>query len=145
MPVPVSYTEAMLADYMVAVLDTTAAALGWESDAPAITEAVNEVDGLLGGDLAGATDIVKVRALARWQAWKAARGAVANQVNLASGTDRLDRAAWFDHVDRELYAAAEAAAAYPEGASALGGGPVRVTQIDDASDPYGWPVVAEFG
>src|SRR4051812_48816170 len=124
MPLPTVYTASSLGDYMVATLSNTATALGWDSGSDEIIEAVNEVDGLLASGLAGATGspaVLKVRALARWQAWKAARSAAANQYNLASSGDSLTRSQWYDHLDTELYDAALAASAYPEGAGALSG------------------------
>jgi hypothetical protein len=88
----------------------------------------------------------KVRVLARWQAWRAARSAAAPQYDISDDRSPLLRSQWYDHLDHELYDAALAATAYPEGAGALNGGTIGVVQFSDPSDPYGWNVVkTEFG
>lgn len=147
MPLPTAYDANTLAAYMVTVLGTTATALGWTAASGQLVEAVNEVDGLLTTGIAGQTtvaSVLKVRALARWQAWKAARSAAANQYNLSSSGDSLTRSQWYDHLDHELYDAALAATAYPEGAGALMSGAVMITSIADTG-PYGSVSAPEFG
>jgi hypothetical protein len=69
-PAPASYTEATLATYMHTVLGNTAAELGWSAPA-SYSEAINETLLSYGAatiDLA--TNVRKLRALARVEAWR---------------------------------------------------------------------------
>lgn len=78
MPIPVAYTEADLAAFQLNILDTLAATLAWTSVTPAVLEAVNDAVLAYGvADIAGATDIAKLRALARVAIWRAVARATA--------------------------------------------------------------------
>lgn len=70
MALPSSYSEAELRAYMVTVTSNVAAALGW-SEAN-FAEAVNDTLALYGvTDIVEATDIPKLRTLAKVEAWRA--------------------------------------------------------------------------
>ena len=76
MALPSSYNEAELRAYMVTVTSNVAAALGW-SEAN-FTEAVNDALVLYGvATIAEATDIPKLRTLAKVEAWRAVADATA--------------------------------------------------------------------
>lgn len=70
MAIPSSYTEFTLASYMLTVTTNVAAALGWDADN--FEEAVNDALVAYGvTDIADATDIAKLRAIAKVEAWRA--------------------------------------------------------------------------
>lgn len=70
MAIPTSYTESTLRDYMLTVTENVASALGWT--ATKFTEAVNDALVAYGvSDITSATDIAKLRTLAKVEAWKA--------------------------------------------------------------------------
>jgi hypothetical protein len=150
MPLPTAYTEFSLSAFMEAELGAVGADLTI-ADGDALTEAVNEVAGLFGVSnvaaisYASVADVMKVRAIARWKAWAAARKEAARQFDTSPGSGRSFKLTdvW-KQIDVELTAASMAAAVYPEGASALSGGFVTITSIADTS-PYGAATVSEFG
>jgi hypothetical protein len=150
MPLPSSYTESSLAALMEAELGAVGADLAI-ADGDALTEAVNEVAGLFGVTnvasitYAGVADVMKVRAIARWKAWAAARKEAARQFDTQPGPGRnFHLTDVWKQINVELNAAAMAAAVYPEGASALSGGFVTITSIANTG-PYGSVTVPEFG
>lgn len=72
MALPTAYSDATLAQFMVDQLGEVAGVLGWTWDTD-VHEAINET--LLAYGVATveeAVDLRKLRALARWQAWRAA-------------------------------------------------------------------------
>lgn len=75
MAAPTVYTEASLAEFMhIGVLKAVATVLGWSVGAGSYAEAVNEavLSYFAGtGDIAAATDIRRLRAVARCEAWRA--------------------------------------------------------------------------
>ena len=96
MPAPTSYTETSLAAYMVAELSNVGVVLGWTAATPQIVEAVYEVEFALGvvdiadlmwEDAAHTIPIVDseriphARAQARLEAWRAAKKALASQID----------------------------------------------------------------
>jgi hypothetical protein len=149
-PLPASYTESSLAAFMEVELGAVGTDLAI-ADGDALTEAVNEVAGLFGVSnvaaisYASVADVMKVRALARWQAWLAAESAAARQFDTrpSSGREFKLTDVW-DQIQVKLRSAAMAAAIYPEGASALSDGFVTISSIADSS-PYGAATVSEFG
>ena len=77
MTIPVIYTEATLADFMHAELGATATEMGWTA-ALSYNEAVNSAILEYGvATIALCTNIVKIRAIARYCAWYAVVQAVA--------------------------------------------------------------------
>lgn len=83
MALPSSYTESTLRDYMLSITANVAGALGWT--ASSFTEAVN--DALVGygvSDIADATDIAKLRSLAKLEAWRALADATVADYNFSA-------------------------------------------------------------
>lgn len=69
MAIPTSYTEQTLADYMVTVTEQVSAAIGL--DFASFGEAINDTLIAYGeSDIADATNIKKLRALAKVEAWR---------------------------------------------------------------------------
>ncbi len=95
MALPVTYTEPTLAEFMETILGPTATALGWTvgtNDAGSFAEPVNETLLAFGvSGIADATDIGKVRAIARWQAWRAAADALASKFDISTDGQSLSR------------------------------------------------------
>jgi hypothetical protein len=92
-PAPTTYTEVQLAAYMKAELGTSAEVLGWENieqDGP-YQEAVN--DALLAydvGDIADASDIIKLRVLASVAVWRRAVRAIADKIDVEIGGQKVN-------------------------------------------------------
>lgn len=105
MPLPSAYTEASLAAYMEAVLGETGVTLGLP-DSDALPEAVNEVIGLLGHDLSeetSTTGLMKVRASARWQAWKAALDVASGRFDVTvAGGKKFVQSQVFEQIQAKL-------------------------------------------
>jgi hypothetical protein len=148
MALPAAYTESTLSALMEAELGPLAVSLGLD-EGDALPEAVNEVIGLLGHALSEETTtagLMKVRALARWQAWLAAEAAATEAVDLKAGSVGLTRSQLFDHIRLRLARAEAAALAYPEAQAAIAGGGVAVVgATTTAGSPYGWAAYPEFG
>ena len=74
MPLPTSYSETELKDYMHATLAETASVMGWSVGAGSYDEAINETLFANGVDdsaaITGWEDIRKLRFLARVEAWR---------------------------------------------------------------------------
>jgi hypothetical protein len=91
MPAPTSYTESALIGFMETELAETGEKLGLlETDG--LMQAAWAVQRLLGvTNLSTETNMAKVEAAARWQAWKAAEAAaIARPSKLKSDGDELD-------------------------------------------------------
>lgn len=148
MALPSAYTEATLLGFVEAELDAVLAPLGLDvSDATA--EAVNEVLGLLGHDLAEEDTIagvMKVRALARWQGWLAALSAATLQYDLKAGATSLTRSQAFEQIKQRLAIAEAAASQYDEAAAAIYGGSATalVSASGVADSPYRPAACPEF-
>ena len=77
MAAPSSYTEETLAAYMLTCLSKVAAVLGWTTLGD-VQEAVNDTLLAYGvGDISAATDVIKLRALARVAIWQQAVASLA--------------------------------------------------------------------
>lgn len=145
-PLPASYTESTLSALMEAELGAVGVALGI-GDSDALPEAVNEVIGILGHALSQETTtagLMKVRAIARWQAWQAAFNAATNDKDLKAGTTAITMSQRFDHIQRRLAQAEAAASRYSEVQAVLAGSMAVITSIVDAG-PYGVAALTEFG
>jgi hypothetical protein len=137
----VAYTAETLAALMVTELGPTGVALSLTDDSDAITEAVAEVAAILGvDDVADLTDDLKTRTLARWQAWRTAKGAATGQYDLTSDEGGvIKRSQLFDHIVSMLADAEAAASRYDEAAAVISGGSVAtVTSSSVAGSPYAW-------
>lgn len=135
------FTAATLADFMVAKLGASGAALGLTDDSAAIAEAVNDVAAILSvDDVAELTDDLKTRTFAEWQAWRAAKAAATSQYDLKAGSADLKRSQFFEHIAMMLADAEAAASRYSEAADVIhgGGGAAYVSGVSTAGSPYGY-------
>lgn len=138
MAVPTSYSDATIADFMVAELGEVATVLGL-TDA-SFDEAI--IDTLLAygeDDIADADDISRLRALARVQAWKRARAAAAARYDFADGTENLKRSQLFKHIQESLTAAESDAAVFASEDSAYVVGRSTAVYADDPYQRVGGP------
>lgn len=106
-----AYTDLTLAEYMQAVTRNVAAALGWSADdfAEAVTDALIAY-GVT--DLEDATNIPKLRALARVEAWRAVADGTAADYNFSADGGTYSREQLHKHAVEALGRALERAAAY---------------------------------
>lgn len=102
MPLATSYDESTLADFMVAELSATGAALGLTDASDGIASAVLATARLLGDDIANLTDMALLEAAARWHAWQAALKAAAGNFDLKAGSADLKRSQVFEHINSQL-------------------------------------------
>jgi hypothetical protein len=91
-PIPSVYDEAGLATFLLAEARSVAAAFGWASQAD-VQEVINETLLAYGSisDISGATDIRKLRVIARYYIWKAAVEQAAGKIPVSIGGQRWDR------------------------------------------------------
>lgn len=135
-----AYTAATLLALMEVEISTSLEPLGLDAS-DALSEAVTEVRLILGvDDVADVDDDLKLRTIARWQAWLAAEAAAVNQYDLASEGDRLSRQQWFRNIQSRLARAEASASRYSEVQTVLAGsaGVAVVTGSSLAGSPYGW-------
>jgi hypothetical protein len=113
MPIPSSYTEDGIAQYMLNVLENAGPAAEWTS--ADFEEQV--VDLLLDygvTDIASATDITKLRSLARVQAWRKVVAAVSGDFDFSADEAEYNRRVVFEHARTMLEEAERAAAEWLE-------------------------------
>lgn len=137
-----SYTPSTLATFMVTELSATGVALSLTDGSDAIDEAVNEVAAVLGVAIADETNDLKLRAIARWQAWLTAEAAATGQYDLSSEGDSFKRSQMFANIQSRLARAEAAASVYSEVAAVLAGsgGVAYVTEASGGpGNPYQWP------
>lgn len=130
--IPVAYTELSLAAYMATVTSNVAAALGWTADS--FQEAVN--DTLLAYGVVAvteATDIVKLRALAKVEAWRAVVDATAADFNFSADGGNYSREQIHQHAIDALARAQEQAGDYTTAGYAIQAGTLAF------GDNYGGP------
>lgn len=111
MAIPTSYSEETLKAFMLAALSNLGAALGLT--ASSFNEAVN--DALLAygvTDIAQATDIAKLRALARVAAWQVAVSAAAGDYDFSADGGNYRRSQLHEQARKGLAAAEADAAVY---------------------------------
>lgn len=137
MPVSASYTEGTLAAFMVTELSDIGTALGWSTTTDQLFEAVNDaLYGYFGTSvqpIANASNMPKLRALARVAAWKAAIKALASRYQFSTDGQSFQRQQMQDMAKNALAEAEREAAAY--------GLPEYSATIDKVSrphDPYTW-------
>lgn len=127
MAVPTVYSETTLANLMAAALGPIAATLAITD----YSEAVNDVLLAYGvTDIADATDIPRIRAMARAQAWRLAMDAASSRFDDSTDGQSMSRSQLYDHAKAQ-YERAEAAAAGYLTTFAVGATPIRYT-----ADPY---------
>lgn len=135
MPAPATYTEDQLASFAVIALGPLAPLLGWTPETPQVAVAVE--DAVLAyhggaGLIANATDVPRLRALARVAIWRAVRDATAGYYRFSTDGQAFDRQQVHEQAVK-MVAEAE------RDAGAWGAGPALVVasvERDDASDPY---------
>lgn len=144
MPLPTSYSEGALLAFMEVEIGPLLADLGLDTS-DALLEATYEVQGILGHAVTDETDVTKLRAIARWQAWLAAYNAATNQYDLKAGSADLKRSQMFDQIEKRLARAEASASVYSEVQTALSGSSMAyASSISTGGDPYRWPSYPEF-
>lgn len=133
MPVPTAYTETTLADFMHSQLGQFPAMFEWTSPA-SYQEAINE--SLLAYGVSGidkATDIRKLRALARVEAWKQVTSELASKYKVQADGSTFERQQMHEMARKSLAAAEQDATIYTTDYSAV------VGSIGWTKDPYQYP------
>ena len=131
MALPSSYTEATLVYYMLESLGDLATTLGVTE--ARLYETVNDVALACNvTDIANATDIVQVRALARVAALRVAQTTAATWYDFSADGGDYKRSQVMAQIER-MTKAAEAAAMQYDNAYAVGTG-----VLSYAGDPYDW-------
>lgn len=116
MPLPAAYTEETLAQFMHTVLGPVASTMDYvtpEGDAGDYAEAVNET--LLAydiSDIADATDIKKVRVLARREAWRKVMDETAGHYDVSADDASYKRSQLHEQAKANFEQAATEAAQY---------------------------------
>ncbi len=128
---PTSYNEATLAAYMVRSLGSLADMLGIADDS--MYEAVNDVTQACGvADIASATNLAQVRALARVAALRVAQTTAAGWYDFAADGGDYKRSQVQAQIKTLLETAENAAMEYDAGYS------VEVGTMRYVDDPYDW-------
>lgn len=131
MPVPTAYTETELAAYMHSKLGDVAGALGYSVDIGDYDEAV--VDTLLEygvSDIANATNVKKLRALALVEAWKKALADLAIRHDFSADGGSYSRMQMHEMATKNLEAAKTSALTYDDAYT------VGRTRVVNITDPY---------
>lgn len=111
MAAPTSYTETSLKQFMGRALGAVADVLGWTIHEGDYDEAVNETLLAYGvADIASATDIRKLRTLARREVWRAAMAELSTDYDYSKQGDRSSRSQAFAQAQK-MFAMAETDAA----------------------------------
>jgi len=111
MAIPSSYTELSLAAFMVTVTRSVTGALDWSADD--FGEAVNDTLLAYGVTaVASATDIAKLRALARVEAWRTVVDGTAADIDFAADGGDYKRSQMHSQARAALERALEQAAPY---------------------------------
>lgn len=141
-----SYTSGSLLGYMETEIGPLLAQLSLDTS-DALAEGVAEIAALLDEAIADVDDDLKLRTLARWQAWTAALNAATNQYDVSlTGGKKFVRSQMFDQIARRQAAAEAEASRYSEVQAVLAGagGTAYVTSVSTSGSPYGWPASDEW-
>lgn len=131
MPAPTAYTEATLATFMLAELGDVAGVLGWTTQ-DAVQEAINEALLVYGvDDIADATDIPKLRALARRQAWRSAVNSLTTRYDFTNPEGEYKRSQMVKAAATRLAQVESDAMPYDQNFGAA-----VVTTVTASADPY---------
>jgi len=134
MSAPTVYTEKTLGDYMGAVLGSLASILSLASgatDAGSFSEAVNATLLAYGvTNISQATDVLKLRALARAEAWQLALDRLSGLYDFVEPGGEYKRSQMHAQAELSLQAARMDALVYDPGYV------VSVTRQDVVNDPY---------
>lgn len=119
MAVPTTYTEQSLAVFMASVIGDVAMEIppaGWDVTDTTAGDYQNAVDETLihygVSDIVAATDIPKIRAIARWQVWQAVYDALAGTHDISGDGQNLQLSQVPANVEGRLSRALQAAAKY---------------------------------
>lgn len=133
MPIPLSYTETELAQYMIDVVGDTAFAINWITT-DKYQEAVNDTILAYGAPtIDQAYDIQKLRTIARREVWKAVAGTSAGNYRFGSDREAYFRNQIYEHAISEYTRAAQDAAKYVTDDDSVRASNMIVL---DSSDPY---------
>lgn len=132
MPAPAIYTEAELATYLLSKqgLGDMAGILGWSTLAD-LQEVVNET--LLSYGVATinlATDIQKLRAIARIEAWRAVVANVSSRITFQAGSQMFTQSDLLPNALKALGLAEQSGAQYMPGLGAA------IEHVEYSNDPY---------
>jgi len=132
---PTAYTTAELATFALAQLDALATALAWTTASASVTEAVNDAVLAYGvADVADATDIPKLRALARVSIWRAVARATVGYYRFGADQMSFERGQVHEHALAMIGEAEREATALGVG---VGSSLIVATVVRDSdSDPY---------
>jgi hypothetical protein len=118
---------------MIVALSTVASHLGWTTATAQVGEAVHDTLLAYGvSDIAQATDIEKLRALARWKAWAVAVDALSMGYDFESDAQAYKRSQMHAQAEKALQRAEAEAIPY---AAAMA---VAVDKVIHLHDPYGY-------
>jgi hypothetical protein len=130
MSIPTSYTEISLATFMLAELGDVALAI--DMTLAKLAEPVNDAMLVYGiTDIADATDIDKIRKIARVEAWKAAVKQVAADYAYSDGSASYHRNQMHDMILKQLELAEQDAAGYYSAFQ------IAVGTVNYPDNPYG--------
>ena len=136
MAIPTSYTEATLAQFMKDVIGDTADSISWTTVIGKYQEAVNETLIAYGvTDIALATDIAKIRAIARREVWRAVANSTAGNYRFGSDREQYYRDHVYDHAKSEFLSASASAAKYVDDDDST---KASILTVIDEADPYVW-------
>jgi hypothetical protein len=145
MPIPTVLTEDALAAFQVTTLSSVAGVLGWTVTTDEVAEAVIGTlvayYGSSGVDntIANATDIAKLRALARREIWRAAVPALITYYTFATDGQTFNRSDMVKFAESQLAKAEAAAEPYDTAAIAAAAASAPVvyaSTIRYPADPY---------
>lgn len=127
--IPTIYTESTLAAYMLTCLKDVATQMAWTTLTD-VQEAVNEALLAYGvTDVASASDIRKVRKLARREIWRQVASATAGNFAFSADGASFSRQQIHEHAMQEFNVAVAEAAEYD-------GFSVKVVKVDWTQDPF---------
>jgi hypothetical protein len=139
MPVPQSYTEQGLADFMAKEVAEVGLTLALSSTDGAYTESVYETLRALGvtdiADVTTTADVTSMLAIARVAAWQRALTAAAARYDMSDGTQNLKRSQIYSHIEKKLAQAQTDAAPYLTELG-VGAAVATVTRLVYVRDPY---------
>jgi hypothetical protein len=138
MPIPTSYSETDIAAYMLTALSNVAGVLGWDASTAEVDEAIVGTllayHGTAGANstIANATDIMKLRVLARREIWRAAVAALSTKYTFSTDGQSFQRSDMMKFAASMLDKAETDAAAF-DTSTALS---VGVSTLRYPADPY---------
>lgn len=131
MAAPAVYTEIDLSTFMLSQLGDVADVLGWTALAD-VQESVNETLLAYGvSDIADASDITKLRALARREAWRLAMASLLTFYDFSNPEGQYKRSQMLAGAGHRLSDAESAALPYD-----LNAGAAIINAIQSTTDPY---------